>query len=413
MTWRDSSVLINCLTIVMIACLVPHRPLSEHLYLTIATYVFVAFALVNHLFPERLHFLTHVVKAAYTNLIFASVGLGLLWWATPIAISFFDLLPLAAGARWIRTASESIGATARWALIVFGFYLVHFPALIVVAYAVSTAVYFRERRQRIRRHRRFEYGWLHCLEHVAVWLFLLAVNGQKLDLPLVWMLNIGLFGVIVVSLIAAGVVTNLRIFRTLEMRLPPWFDPCLRGIILEKSRANAFSHRLQHYFIKPFSPRILNKRIEWSDIESMVAHMAVRERFDAVVGITSGGAFIARCVAEQLGIESIYYAQSRFWSRMSIPRNLYACFRYYAGMPNDISPTFLSDDVDLSGKRVLLVDDSVCTGVTLASVNRLCRTHGAAEVKTLALFVNPDHSTDYFCRVSKTPLVWPWGWESD
>ena len=74
---------------------------------------------------------------------------------------------------------------------------------------------------------------------------------------------------------------------------------------------------------------------------------------------------------------------------------------------------FFGEATDLAGQRVLVVDDSVCTGVTMASVREFCRARGASRVATLALFCHPDHPTDYAFRVSKTPLVWPWGWESD
>jgi hypoxanthine phosphoribosyltransferase len=60
-----------------------------------------------------------------------------------------------------------------------------------------------------------------------------------------------------------------------------------------------------------------------------------------------------------------------------------------------------------------VVDDSVCTGATLASVGALCRERGASEVRTLSLYCHPRHPSDYFYRHGKTPLVWPWGWEAD
>src|SRR5581483_4139950 len=89
-TWRDSSVLMNCLTIVMIACLVPRHPFTEQKYLAFATWIFAALAIVNHLFPQRMSWLTHVVKAAYTNVLFASVApsmtLGTMWWLPPVAV---------------------------------------------------------------------------------------------------------------------------------------------------------------------------------------------------------------------------------------------------------------------------------------------------------------------------------------
>jgi len=334
------------------------------------------------------------------------------WWV-PASITALDLLPLVVRDGRLRRLSEGLGATCRWLLILAAFGFVAFPTWAAAAYVVSTAAYFWERNQRIRAGRRWEYGWLHCLEHVAVWVFLLVVNAPVLDRPRSWTLHMGVLAVVALGLTIAGIVTNAAIFRSLERELPPWFDPGLREALREKSRANTFSHRLQHYIVKPFTPKMVNRRVQWPDIEGMVASIAVGEPFDAVVGVTSGGAFIAGCVAARLGIASAHYVESRFWSRMPLHRNLLASLRYYAGAANDTEVRFLGGDVDLSGQKVLLVDDSVCTGATLAAAARLCRARGAAEVKTLALFVDPAHPTDYFYERSKTPLVWPWGWEAD
>ncbi|MEM6734386.1 MAG: phosphoribosyltransferase, partial [Myxococcota bacterium] len=135
--------------------------------------------------------------------------------------------------------------------------------------------------------------------------------------------------------------------------------------------------------------------------------------FDAVVGVLSGGAFIARCVAEHHKIARVHYVRSRIWSNLSLHRNLMTSLRYYLGHENRPSVYFLDDHIALKNARVLVVDDSVCTGATLSAVEALCLERGAREVKTLALYAHPDHVPDYVSQVSMTPLIWPWGWEAD
>lgn len=417
-SWRDANALMNALTIGLLVCLVPARPFSAgQLSLTLASWAFVGTALVNHLFPQRLHWMTHVVKAAYTQLLFASVapiaGLGGQWWLAAAAVSLLDLSPLATGPVPIGRLAEGVGATVRLGLVGWGFWLVRFPTWVVVVWLGCNAAYFFERRRRINRGRRYDYGWLHCFEHVAIFAYLYVLNGPRLDRPLVWDLAGGLFVALALGLVVLGVGINVRTWRSLERELPPWFDAGLRELILDKSRANARSHRWQHYVFKPFSPKMLNRRVSWRDIEEMVARIEVPAAFDAVVGITSGGAFIARCVAERLGVAEVHYVHSRLWSRLALHRNVVTSFRYYAGLVNGTRARFMDEGTDLTGKRVLLVDDSVCTGATLATVEGLCRARGAVHVETFALFANPEHPTDYHASLSKTPLVWPWGWESD
>jgi adenine/guanine phosphoribosyltransferase-like PRPP-binding protein len=420
----ESAQLVNALTIAFVACLMPHDPWADNLYLTISTLCFASLATLNHLFPTRLEWLTHVVKAAYTHLVFASLSIAWLW--IPALISAVDLVPLAVQNQRLRDVSEATGACARWAAIGWGFHVLGFPLGLLVFFGACTAVYAWERRRRIAAGRRYDYGHAHCLEHLAAWAWLVCVNADRLDFPLVIRLSLGLVVTLALGLIVLGMSINVAAFRSVRAHLPPWFDPRLRASILAKARDNVFSHRWQHYILKPFTPKISNRRVRWSDIETMVDALELdlssrpsrlssgpERPFDCVVGVLSGGAFIANYVALRHGIAQVHYARSRLWSRVSILKNAVQSTRYYLGLDNEIAPSFIDPNLDLGGQRVLLVDDSVCTGATLATVAQLCRAHGASEVETLALFCHPDHPTDHYHRASMTPLIWPWGWESD
>ncbi|MEZ4452912.1 MAG: phosphoribosyltransferase [Nannocystaceae bacterium] len=416
-SWRDSSVLINALSVAVLACQIPNEPLSSpQIALTITTWAFVAVALVNHLAPERWPRLTHVVKAAYTWLLFASIGpaAGLTgpWWPFALLVSAVDLLPLGIGRR-AGGIAEGAGAIVRLGLVLCGFWLLRFPPWLVVVYLGCSALYLRERRRRIARGRRFDYGYSHCAEHVAVWIFLATLNAPRLDLALAGLLVAGILGSIFAYLLVLGVVTNVRLHRVLERDLPPWFDDHLRELLRSKSLANLRSLSLQHYFMKPFSPKILNRRVTWAEIDAIIAQIAVPGEFESVVGVASGGAFIARGVAERLGIPKVRYVRSELWSRGSFLRSALVVVRYYFGFNNTTAPRFEDEGADLTGERVLIVDDSVCTGATLASVAALCRARGAAHVESFVLFAHPEHPTDHYGQLSNTPLVWPWGWESD
>ncbi len=414
--WRPTSnSLLNALTIGLLAFQIPRDPWGDDAYLTVATLGFVALATLNHLDPRRLAWLTHGVKAAYTHVLFASLAppgsRG--WLAAALVVSTIDLLPVFLRSAGARSLCEAFGAAVRWSLIGMGFGRMGFPGPLLLIFGLCTAIYAWERRRRIAEGRRFDYGTLHCFEHLAVWGYLLALNAERLDLRWVWQSTLLALAVLAGALVVLGVGTNLQILRTARASLPPWFDPRLRSLILAKTRNNARSLRLQHYICKPFTTTILVTRVRWADIETMLDQIELNEHFDAVVGVLSGGAFITRYFARQRGIEQVHYVRSRLWSQLPLWRNIAVIARYYLGAQNEAKVSFLGEAPNLEGKRILVIDDAVCTGVTMDAVRTRCLERGAAHVATLTLFCNANHPTDYAAQISHCPMVWPWGWESD
>jgi|GEM_PF-1842545 len=396
--------------------LVPHDAFGKHLYLTLSTVGFVAVAVVNHLFPQKLPWLTHLVKAAYTHLVFASLGVSTssLWFLGVAAVSILDVVPLALRSPGWSKAVEAVGAWVRLAGLAYGFVVMGFPLWLLFAFGGCSALYFFERRERIRRGERSDYGILHSFEHVGIWLYFVTLNGPCLDVTLTLWGSVLYIVVMASLLVVLGITTNRLLWASLRRDLPAWFDPQLLPLLVEKTADNAQSHKVINYIVKPFTPKMCNVRIRWSDVENMVDRVVVDVGYDVVVGVQSGGAFIARCVADRIGVDDVRYVRSRLWSRQTFRQNLRAIFGYYFFAAPAAAPQFAaSSDANLAGKRVLVVDDSVCTGATLDGVTQLCRDLGAAHVGTWSLFCHPAHPTDYCYQQAMTPLIWPWGWESD
>lgn len=411
----DGNQAVNCLSIGLLVCLIPRAPRPTDHYLMAALLVFTSLGFLNHLFPRRLHRLTHAVKAAYTHVLCASLATdgGWSWPVLATAVSVVDLLPWGLRSARARGRAEGLGAGVRAGLIAVGFARMGFPAWLLVVFGLLSIAYALERRQRIARGRRYDYGLAHSLEHIGVWLYLSMLNAERLDPLVAGQVAVVVLVTFAILLVLAGIGTNAWILYRLPARLPRWFDPRLRRLIFDKARSNASSHRFQHYVIKPFASTICIRRIQWTQIEQMLRRIELHERFDVVVGVLSGGGFVARYLARTRGIRRICYVRSRLWSELTLWRNLVVVLRHYLGRDNRTHVKFFGEATDLAGQRVLVVDDSVCTGVTMASVREFCQARGASRVATLALFCHPDHPTDYVFRVSKTPLVWPWGWESD
>ncbi|MDE1822707.1 MAG: phosphoribosyltransferase domain-containing protein [Candidatus Micrarchaeota archaeon] len=119
-----------------------------------------------------------------------------------------------------------------------------------------------------------------------------------------------------------------------------------------------------------------------------------RGRPDLIVGIARGGVPVAQVIADRLEI------------KMDIIR-----VKSYTGINERGEPAILSGLVDSVGdKRVLVVDDLVDEGHTLAAVVRHIKGEGASDVKTAVLFKKPwtTFEPDFVMAETNRWIVFPW-----
>lgn len=395
--------MINALTLLWLGCLIPRAPFGANLVFTVSLHSFMVVAIVNHLFPQRLPWLTHVVKALYTVLLLVSLKASLLL-AVPVVL--LDLMPLVArrGALF-----ESAGAICRLACVVIGFYRIDFSPYVLGFYTLMSAVYFAERRARIRRGRRHEYGWFHHFEHLALVAFLVAVNRDILNLRWTYLSMTVAPAIVFLAFIVLGLCINQSLKNA---ALPGWFDRQLEAQFRRKLLGNAHSVKLYNYFFKPFDHALLMRKVGWADIERIIDSVPIREPVDEVVGIFSGGAFISSYVARRNGIAKVSYVRSSYWSASSFTSLVAKIISHLSDRPA-VSNVELPSDLQVANKVVLLVDDTICTSVTSNSVAGRLYALGAKKVLRYALFCSSAARADYVGIVSGAPIIWPWGWEAD
>ena len=399
----DGTHMINALTLLWLACLIPREAFGANLLFTVSLHTFMVVAIVNHLFPQRLAPLTHVVKALYSVLLLVSLKANMVL-AIPLVL--LDLVPLVSQ----RAAfSESVGAICRLGCVAIGFSRTGFSPSLLSFYVLMSAVYFAERRARIRRGRRHEYGWFHHFEHLALVAFLLAVNRDILNLRWTYLAIIIAPFIVFSAFIALGLFTNQRLKNA---ALPAWFDRKLATQFRNKLLGNANSLKLYNYFFKPFDHALLLRKVSWADIERIVDSVPVSEPVDEVVGIFSGGAFISSYVAQRNGIPKVSYVRSSYWSASNLTSLIAKIINHLADRPV-ASNVELPSDLQIENKVVLLVDDTICTSVTSNSVAGRLYALGAKKVLRYALFCSSAAKADYVGIVSGAPIIWPWGWEAD
>ena len=143
------------------------------------------------------------------------------------------------------------------------------------------------------------------------------------------------------------------------------------------------------------------REISWAAFGEVARALALRihEKFepDAVVGIAKGGVFVGGALAGALGAE---FYPVRIEKR-----------RRDAGTPSQALATELPD---LTGRRVLVVDDVASSGATLARARALARKAGAREVRTAVLVVRPGGARpDYSVHETDELVLFGWDYQLD
>jgi len=117
---------------------------------------------------------------------------------------------------------------------------------------------------------------------------------------------------------------------------------------------------------------------------------------DVVIAVLRGGYFVAKLVADYLGIETIATIEVKFYRGIG----------ERAERPIVVKPL----TIDIRGRDVLIVDDVADSGRTLQVVSDIARLHGARTVHTAALFYKPWSIIipDYYVEETDKWIVFPW-----
>jgi hypoxanthine phosphoribosyltransferase len=148
------------------------------------------------------------------------------------------------------------------------------------------------------------------------------------------------------------------------------------------------------------SPRKAMREIGWAAFgevaRALAASIAEDFRPDTVVGIAKGGVFVGGALAAALQAD---FRPVRIEKRR----------RDAAPMPEAAEQL-----PDLTGRRVLVVDDVASSGSTLARARALCRKSGAREVRTAVMVKRPDGARpDWFALETDELILFGWDYQLD
>lgn len=215
--------------------------------------------------------------------------------------------------------------------------------------------------------------------------------------------------VIVLGLVAAAYLMYFRVIHIIsekqkrflaESKLPQWLseDDYLMGIYRRKiDKPIGFNNAVN--VIACHLLKCHPKQLKWADFEKhvdvLIEKLGPNNRFDYVIGIESGGAFVAKIVSESLDIPVKYVKASKYddggWRNIDV-------IEKSLGMK------------EIRGKRVLLCDDQVLTGDTLRTVrDYLIEKYEPASVITCVLYARFKSMVVDEDGVDFTVALTPWG----
>jgi hypothetical protein len=142
-------------------------------------------------------------------------------------------------------------------------------------------------------------------------------------------------------------------------------------------------------------------RLTWDDIVEDCIKLAeeIRNRgvkFDMIVGIARGGWVPSRILSDILDNDEIYTVRVKF----------YRAIGETAEKPLILHPT----QFDVSGRRILLVDDIADTGKSLLAAIEHLKERGAGELFVVTLVKKPQSkfNPDIFVEETRKWVIFPW-----
>ena len=214
-----------------------------------------------------------------------------------------------------------------------------------------------------------------------------------------------------------GIYEKYDEWRMEQLKVPTWFDRGLVNLLKKKyDRSDMAKYeRTLDWFVRQnlkITPTlftgIVTAKYNWADIENIIEEncRGIKKtgyKPDVIIGVKSGGAFIANYVGKCLDNDNVTYMRITHYSAnsRSVVKSTLTCLDKKAQVAEE-------PDIDLRGKKVLLVDDQTGTGATLEAGHEYFKDKGLADLKTFCLYTRKGVHVD-FCSREGMMMYTPWG----
>ncbi len=378
-------------------------------YYNISILIFSIVGCSNHVLPENLDGLTHVVKMLFSNVLFSMFGMNFF---AGFFISLVDLSPLFTSNAKMKKYGESFLQIPRLLIEIY-FMTKQFQKyqLEVMTMIVCKTIYFFERKARIKKGIRNDFSSWHSAEHFGLYLFFWCYSEVEFSF-------ISLLVIFLLFVVATGLF--LHFFSSFldekrMQRVPQWVknNPEIMAVLEEKLLKNRYSKKWRNYYIKPWASHLKLEFVSWKAIENICLELSKKvksENFDLVVGITTGGSFVGYYLSILLNLPYVS-VRSKFWSEITFTQNFIQTYKLCIGIEQMPKTGEIPEAV--KNKRILLVDDTTYSGITLKGIKKRLFENGASDVQTMVMWSKGGNNPDYYYSLKRIPIIWEWGAEVD
>ena len=202
--------------------------------------------------------------------------------------------------------------------------------------------------------------------------------------------------------------------------IPKWVDSKMIPSIQKKQKSPLYTKFGSIYINAVIQSRLF---ISWTQLEKYLDIIVDKiknsgQRYDAVVGIKTGGAIISDYVSNKLNLPNY---------KVKISRSEYNCNKQPHNAINDIVQKTVFNDLgeftvceeieaNLEGKNIILIDELVSTGKTITETYNYLKTKKNVNdiyVTSITMYKNK-YSGNLFINyiMSGVVLIWPWGYDN-
>lgn len=207
------------------------------------------------------------------------------------------------------------------------------------------------------------------------------------------------------------VLTMVRVDREVQKPVPSWVDKELYPIIEKKRGHNMFVKIVHAVFPVFYMSMDQAMFMSWEELESKldkIASMVKNDRIDAVVGLKSGGAILSNYLGKKMGIPFHYVKVSN----KCVGYTVVDSWKDFLKRSKDFKVCEQIKE-DLAGKKVLLVDEQIATGISITTAREyLLREKRAGSVKVATLIEWNKMPFDVIVPDDKKYVVFPWGYDN-